>query len=561
MTQDFMQRLLLTLMTLVATCAVTGKAIASETQDLQARLLADIGFQYAEIGQEQEAIEVLEQALRATNAMTDRCFQANPLAKVAGGYLLIGQERSGKQLLQTALQTAEAQAATGCSGSATSPTESLLNRAKEYAAAGHFDLAIALSSGLGDPLTLAEIAGQLSAAGQPRRAAQLVNQAIDLAQDIDDDYYRTTSLIDMAQQLRLAGQTDQVSLVLEQALESVAAFSTPTTEAAALRGTATLRIAQEWAAIDDEQQAIATLDRVLPQIQALSLQPLPLDKITQLVDAAAQYAALGQEQTAVAILDETYRIAQSLDSDGSRSREDALGRVAEGYATLGNFERALQIARSIPTVTEREAAFQRIAVAHAKTGEVEAAVTLARSIGNSNSVLIEIARHYLTNQQPEQAWMFVQAQQVEGILSEVAIGYLEAGQPEQALQLVQTGGLEGFMSEVALSYVEAGQPQQALKLAQAEQMQWLLPDIARGLAEQGQINTARQVAEAMTDKTYQVQAWLAIAQAYSQTNATAGFPQTLLNHLVDFFQGLWGESNREQAIETLNQALQVTQLL
>jgi hypothetical protein len=117
------------------------------------------------------------------------------------------------------------------------------------------------------------------------------------------------------------------------------------------------------------------------------------------------------------------------------------------------------------------------------------------------------------------------------------------------------------MSEVALSHVKAGQPQQALQLAQAEQMQWLLPDITRGLVEQGQIDTARQVAEAMTDKTYQVQAWLSIAQAYSQTNATAEFPQTLLNHLVDFFQGLWGESNREQAIDALNQALQVTQLL
>jgi hypothetical protein len=127
--------------TLAAVFSSTGVAIAVESQDTKARLLSDIAFQYAELGKSDPAIEVLEQSLRSTRAMSSQCYQANPLAKVAGGYFLLGQEALAKQLLTEAVQTAKAQAATGCSSSATSPTESLSNRAKEYAEAGHLNSA------------------------------------------------------------------------------------------------------------------------------------------------------------------------------------------------------------------------------------------------------------------------------------------------------------------------------------------------------------------------------------------------------------------------------------
>ncbi|MBD0336543.1 MAG: hypothetical protein ICV62_13725 [Cyanobacteria bacterium Co-bin13] len=527
-------------------------------------MLSDIAFQYAELGDSERLNEVLNQALDSTEAMNSQCFQANRLAKVAGSYLLIGQDAQGKQLLADAIETARRQEATGCSSSATSPTESLANRAREYAEAGHLDLAIELSSGLGDPVTLAEFVGYLAQAGQTERATELLDQAITLAQSIDDQYSKTQILTVMAQRLRLAGHTELTSSVLEQALESNGAFDlAQSNEAASLQVSSLLWITKEFAAIGAEQQAIAVLDQAMPKIQALSNQSFPLDRINHQVDAALQYGELGQQSQAVAILTEAWAEAKALPSNSSRFQEDAVSRVAYGYAKLGDLEQALQIAQSIQSTMEREIVFQRIAIAQAEASNIEAAVELAQSSGSRrNATLIEITRHYLINKQPDQAWDFVQAHQVKGILSEVAIGYVDAGQPDQALQIVQHGRLEGFVPDVALAYVEAGQPDQALQMVENQQMEWLLPEIARGFAQQGQLDTALQVAESINSGVYKAQALIAIARSYpTPTSAEQGRLQSIFANLVDFTQGLFGDSSREKVAEVLEQALEVTQSL
>ena len=164
----------------IALIAVTGAAAEASPphQDLKAGLLADIAFQYAELRDTQRLEGVLDQALSATRAMSFQCFQANPLAKVAISHLLVGQDSQGQPLLAEAIATALRQEATGCSSSATSPTESLANRTREYAEAGHLDLAVELGRGLGDPIVMADLAGQLSEAGQTAQAAELLRQAL-----------------------------------------------------------------------------------------------------------------------------------------------------------------------------------------------------------------------------------------------------------------------------------------------------------------------------------------------------------------------------------------------
>lgn len=518
--------------TLIAVLSSISAGSAIESQDMKAGLLADIAFQYAELGESQRSLEVLAQALRSTKAMKYRCFQANPLAKVAGGYLLVGKDTQGNQLLAEAIQTAQVQEATRCSGSSTSPRESLLNRAREYADAGHLDLSLELSQGLGDPITLGELAGHLAEAGQPERATEILNQAIELAQGIDDQQYnKIQTLVVMAERLRLAGHTEQVSPVLERALESPNVSNPVQASADSLQISSTLRVAREFAAIGANRQALEALNQVVPKIRTLSSRPFPLDQVIYQIDAALQYDELEQKSQSVAIVAEALAIAQSIPKDESRSQEDALGRVAEGYAKLGDSEQALQIAHSIRAVGERAAAFERIAIAYAEAGNIDAAVKLAQSIGSRNETLIEIVRHYLINKQPEQAWNFVQTHQVKGILSEVAVGYVEAGQPEQALQLLEN-----------------------------QQMEWLLPEIARGFAQQGQFNSALQVTQSMNDKNYKAQALIAIAQSYTKKDsAEQGIIQDMLAKLVDFIRGLFGDSDREKAAEVLEQALQVTQ--
>jgi tetratricopeptide (TPR) repeat protein len=553
----------------------TKAGIAIESQDIKARLLADIGFQYAELGESQRSIEVLEQALRSTKAMSSRCFQGNLLAKIGGGYLLAGQETQGKQLLTEAIQTARAQEATRCSGSATSPTESLLNRTKEYADAGHFDLALELGQRLGDPMTLAELAGYLSAAGQPERATKVLNQAIDRAESLTNQTDRTQMLVVMAERLHQRGQhREQASVVLKRALESLNANPAPSKpvpskpapfsakfSAESLQVSSTLRIARVFAAIGEKQQAIEVLNQVVPKIRTLASQPLPLDRVGYQIDAALQYGELGEKSQSGDLLAEALAGVQGIPRDGSSNREYAVAKIAEGYAKLGDFEQALQLAQAIPIASQRSAALGQIAIAYAKAGNLDAGVKLAQSIGNRNAMLIEVVRYHLTNKQPDQAWHLVQTHQVEGILSEVAVGFVEAGQPEKALQIVQTGNLQGFMPDIALSYAKVGQTDQALQLVTNQQMEWLLPAIARGFAQQGQLDSALQVTQSMNDKNYKAQALIAIAQIYTKPDAAEqGSIQAMLANPMALIRSLFGDSEREKAAKkVLEQALQVTQ--
>jgi tetratricopeptide (TPR) repeat protein len=555
MVSRFQQLTQLAAIVLVAVFGSTGMAIAGEFQDTKARFLTDIAFQYAELGKSDLAIEVLEQALPSTRAMSSQCYQANPLAKIAGSYLLLGQNAMAKPLLAEAVQTAKTQEATGCSSSATSPTESLSNRAREYAEAGHLDLAIELSSQLGDPITMAEIAGHLEAAGQSERASKILDQAIAIAQGIDKPQYQSTQiLIVMAERLRLAERPALVPLILERSLESI--LSKPSSQSLTeLQASGMLQIAQSFADIQSNSQALAVLDRVMPKIQALSTPSF--EKIDYQVRAALQYAALGQKSKPTAILAEALANAQKLPKDDNFSQASALGSVAEGYAKLGDFEQALKIAQSTDKVGGRIPAYERIAVAYAIAGNPDEAVNLAQLSGNRNGALIEIVRYYLAQKQPDQALKFVQTHQVKGIAAEVALGYLEAGQPDQALKVVQMNELEGFVPDIARQYAEVGQVEQAWQLLSNNQMEWVLPEVARGFAEQRQFNSALEVTQAMNDKTYKIQALLAIAQSYAKDDdVETGSLQGLLGRFGDWVQGIFGDSDRENAAKALEQALE-----
>ncbi|MBD2113723.1 MULTISPECIES: tetratricopeptide repeat protein [Cyanophyceae] len=563
---------LLLLAALPALGILTPKqAIALPAPDLQARLLSDIAFQYAKLGDSQQAFAISEQALEAAAAMQP-CFKANSLAKVAGSYWLIGQETEGKRQVTEAIETARTQEATGCSGSATSPTESLMNRAVELSDEGQFELAIALASGMGAPLALSEIAADLLDVGQSRRADELLKEAIAQTQTIkealgqaqttNDAYYQTQTLNMMGMNLALAGHPEPAKMVLEQAILSAETVETDNPERASLQGSALLWTARQFVELGANDRAIAVLDQTLPKIRNLPTAPLPLDKVIQFVDAALLYQQVGLNDKAVATLEEAHQVGKAIAPANAlrgRADADALGRVAVGHAKIGDFERAMQIVEEIQPVSERQGALGDIAIAYAAAGNLDEAVKLAESNPNRNGAMIGIVRHYLQEKQLDQAWQVVQVQQVKGILSEVAVGYLDAGQPERALQLVQTGKLEGFMPDIMQGYAAAGQPEQAMELAQSEGIEWLLPSVVQGFAQQGQFDAALQTAQSIVEPVDRAQALIAIARAYTEPPAEAQGIRRFVTRTQDRIVGLFGTSDRERAAEVLVQALQATQ--
>ena len=162
----------------VALVCLGHSAQAQSIERVQAQQLADLAFGYAQAQQTDRAIALLQEA--ETYAGGD-CFEANVWLRIGVAYQAVGDLAAGEKFLTQAAESAIEKTATDCYSSGTSPLESVLNRAKEYAAAGHLDLArqvADLNEHLLKPLTLAEIAGYYAAAGQSRAAKQILTQAI-----------------------------------------------------------------------------------------------------------------------------------------------------------------------------------------------------------------------------------------------------------------------------------------------------------------------------------------------------------------------------------------------
>ncbi|NJL23441.1 MAG: hypothetical protein HC895_25705 [Leptolyngbyaceae cyanobacterium SM1_3_5] len=288
-----------------------GKAIASPSADIKAKLFSEIGFEYAALGSDR-ALEVFDQAQQSIDEMTNRCYQANPVLRVGGGYWLL-ERAEGDRLLNEAIEIAQAQEKTGCSSSATSPTESLANRAREFAKAGHLDLAIEISTKLRDPVSLAEFSTLLAEAGETERADEVLNQAIEFAQQFevpgvtDAAEWRTMILSYMGEQLLAAERPEAARQVFDRALESIPAVeSTALSPAAPVQ--VSLRLTTALAESGATQQAIDLLNQTIPTIRALrgnsATDRASLNAMIggALVAAAIAHHELDQQDQAIALL-------------------------------------------------------------------------------------------------------------------------------------------------------------------------------------------------------------------------------------------------------------------
>ncbi len=218
----------LTVITLLTVLLPSQPGFGKERSGFKAPLVAEIAFQYAVIERSQVAGKVLDQALSITETMQSDCYKAMPLMQIANGYKLLGQTSKGQQLLTKAFQIARVQTIANCTLSATSPEESLLNRAGEYAKAGDYDFALPIIRGVDNwfrPIAMVRIAASYQKDQKPDQARQILDEAIAIAQRNLDLQSRRQILLGIAFELKRTGQSEFLLPTLQQALESILADS------------------------------------------------------------------------------------------------------------------------------------------------------------------------------------------------------------------------------------------------------------------------------------------------------------------------------------------------
>lgn len=465
----------------------------------QANLITEIAFQYAAAQRSSPALKVLDQALALTETIEVDCYKATPLMRVANGYILAGEAAKGQKLLTRAFQIAREQTLAYCT-SGTTPQESLLKRAAEYAEAGDYNFALSIIDGVdnwGRPMAMALIAGSYWNDQKPEQARQLIKRAIDISQRTPDPLMRRQMLRSIGFPLSEQKHSELLPPVIKQIQATFnSQDKAPLENDSSMKVLETLSLAKMLVASGEKAQAIALLNQVLPEIQAIQLQavptspaarrltPSPTAKILDLTQFATQYAAAGQPEQAKTLLLNARTAAESLKP--SMDRDQQLAMVAQAYVEIGQVQIAEDLARQITSVDtgeqvlgvlgEREQVLGAIALHYAKTGNISQAITIARSLSMPKEYKFSnIVHHLLETKQYEQALQVARQEKIDRT-PQMAMALAEAGKPAQALQIAesltaeeisrQSMCLDCVISAIAQSFAKQGQFEQALQVAQ-----------------------------------------------------------------------------------------------
>lgn len=324
------------------------------------------------------------------------------------------------------------------------------------------------------------------------------------------------ALLKVANQYSAAGYPDQASEVLEQASEIA-----QTVEDVQSKIKLLLQVASGY--VDAEEFASAT-----PLLNsALQLTQATIDeqaKLAFLTDIASQYAAANQKDKAADIVAQIEQLRETVDINYFR-RGSILDTLTEVYAELGNLEQAVQLIDTIEVGFLKDSKLAKVAREYIKRGQYDQALQIAQHLeGFRPQTLREIVGKYAAQGQLDQALQVVQTIQEESTkvsaLVEIANNLIATEQPdnvepilEQALEIVNRAEDANFkasaLTSIAQSYHEFGQENQAVELLDraakiADINSHTLAKVAQQYWQTGQEDKATQIAINLPDANQDV---------------------------------------------------------
>jgi hypothetical protein len=328
------------------------------------------------------------------------------------------------------------------------------------------EMAVFLLSELGQVEGAIEVAGLVLDDGRKRELAtswaskELFDQALKMAEGIEDKGKRAGALMEIAEGMAKAGMFDQALKVVERIEDA-------REQAVALGATA-----GGMAKVGMEERAKEVFDQAL---KAAIIIKETNQRARAFVAIAIEIAKLGKEKRTEEVFGQALQMAEQIEEPWEWVQ--ALMEIAEGMARAGMFDQALKVAEGIEYARDRARALRVIAEAIAKAGMFDQALKVAERI--------------------EEADEQVQA------LMEIAEGMARAGMFDQALKVAE--GIEyardraRALRAIAEAIAKAGMFDQALKVAERieeadEQVQALM-EIAEGMAKARMEKKAKEVFE------------------------------------------------------------------
>lgn len=245
------------------------------------------------------------------------------------------------------------------------------------------------------PRMLAIIATQAKLSGQVERSTPLFNQAIQLANQIDDASTKSGTLGAIAQAYLATRQREQATRLLNQTITVAQAIPDISTRSSTLRSIAEqLTFANQYQAaiqvaeaIPDPSERLAKLNEAMEKainagnratiLTTLSRLDDPVFKVRWFLAVVDRSIQLGESKQAANVLNQALQVARTIPGNESKTiavrggenplvvddnedRGSFLMAIALKYAQIGQVPQAQQIARTLQDATIRQQLVQQI---------------------------------------------------------------------------------------------------------------------------------------------------------------------------------------------------------
>jgi tetratricopeptide (TPR) repeat protein len=245
------------------------------------------------------------------------------------------------------------------------------------------------------PRMLAVIAAQANLSGQTERSATLFNQAIQLANQIDDANTKSGTLGAIAQAYLTAGQPKQATELFNQTITVTQVIKDISSRSYILRTLAEqLTFANRYQAaiqvaeaIPDSSERLAKLNEVMEKainagdfttiLTVLNRLDNPASKTRWFLALVDRYIQLGESTQATNVLNQALQVARTIPGNESRTitirggenslvvedeedRGSFLMAIALRYAQISQVSQAQQIAQTVQNLTIRQQLIQQI---------------------------------------------------------------------------------------------------------------------------------------------------------------------------------------------------------
>ena len=347
--------------TVLAPATLAAQELPAGHSALKIRMLTTIATDYGAIEDQATALALLFEAQQLVPNVQGNEIQANRLTTIAQGYMALGESITAAEIATQALQQAEAVTY----ADALRRDKTVAPIAVVYAKAGDIDQAMQLAQSIEQPYYRENIIG--TAALSAARLGQL-EQAANLVQLLTLDQPTVRTLTDIGLYLAAEGDEDQAQLYFDQAVTVITTDGYPG---------------------PSFTQKLIKAGFAETVLTALSAAPDGRIKVDGLLDLATHYTEAGNTEAAGNVLRQALAATETIEQDYARNEvlEDMIKRAIE----LEDYELAVSTIETLvaikqsggATIFNQDWAYGRVARAAAQSGQIAFAMDILDRIDPS----------------------------------------------------------------------------------------------------------------------------------------------------------------------------------